>query len=395
MRLAYATFCAQMSREPMMLQRCVRVLVVGFLCLAVWTPRTVCGGGVAYGQTNLITSATDPDLINPWGISSSSTSPFWVSDNGTGKSTLYNGAGMKQGLIVSMPSADPITGQVFNGTSNFNGSTFIFASENGTIDYWKGALGTTAAQLFSVTDAVYKGLAISTGHDLLFAANFHSGAIDVFDSTHLTGSFTDPNAPTGYAPFNIQNIGGKFYVTFALQDAAKHDDVAGAGNGFVDVFDPVSHTFTRLITGTSISGGMAALNSPWGLALALGHSARSAAHFSWGTSVMEPSTALIPRPGRCSARSRMIRGTRSSTPGSGDCNSATVTRRSIQTRSTSPLAGRTRAVACSRESAQSPSRVRSSWACLLWAVFSSRGGASNAKARRLFDEIKETSPVGY
>jgi uncharacterized protein (TIGR03118 family) len=217
----------------------------------------------AYQQTVLVSSASDPDLINPWGISFSTTSPFWVSDNGTGKATLYNSVGVKQGLVVSMPRLDPITGQVFNGTATFNGDLFLFASENGTIDGWRGALGTTAEQLYSVAGAVYKGLAISTAKDTLYAANFSAGTIDLFDSTHSTpiGSFTDPTAPAGYAPFNIQNIGGTFYVTFAVQDAARHDDVSGPGNGLVDIFNPVTHTFTRLITN-------GALDSPWGVAVA-------------------------------------------------------------------------------------------------------------------------------
>jgi uncharacterized protein (TIGR03118 family) len=223
-----------------------------------------------YLQTNLVTSTTDSDLINPWGISSSPTSPFWVSDNGTGKSTLYNSAGVKQGLVVTMPAGSgPITGQVFSGSgTNFNKDTFIFASENGTITGWRGALGTTAEQLFAVSNAVYKGLAISDAKDALFGANFHSGAIDVFSSAGLIGSFSDPSAPAGYAPFNIQNIGGQFYVTFAQQDVAQHDDVSGAGHGFVDVFNPVFDTFTRLITGSAAGGTVDALDSPWGIALA-------------------------------------------------------------------------------------------------------------------------------
>jgi uncharacterized protein (TIGR03118 family) len=224
-----------------------------------------------YQQTDLVTSATDPDLVNPWGISFSGASPFWVSDNGTGKSTLYNSAGVKQGLVVSMPTgSEPITGQVFNGTASFQGDTFLFAGEDGTIAGWRGALGTTAETLYTVTDAVYKGLAISSAKDVIFAANFHSGAIDVFDSAHSgpVGSFSDPNTPAGYAPFNIQNIGGTFYVTFARQDADRHDDVAGVGHGFIDTFDPVSHTFTRLVTGSDAGGTVAALNSPWGVALA-------------------------------------------------------------------------------------------------------------------------------
>ncbi|MGE5755268.1 MAG: TIGR03118 family protein [Planctomycetaceae bacterium] len=252
-----------------MMHHGIRLAILGSLFLALLVPgRAVLGEMIAYQQTDLVTNSTDPDLINPWGISSGATSPFWVSDNGTGKATLYDGAGTKLGLIVNMPNSDPITGQVFNGTSNFNGNTFLFASENGTIDGWKG--GTNAAQVFAVADAVYKGLGISSAKDLLYAANFRAGTIDVFDSAHTApiGSFSDPTAPAGYAPFNIQNLGGKFYVTFALQDAAKHDDVAGVGHGLIDVFNPVTNTFTRLVTGSAAGGTVDALNSPWGLALA-------------------------------------------------------------------------------------------------------------------------------
>jgi uncharacterized protein (TIGR03118 family) len=226
-------------------------------------------GGTSFQQTNLATSATDPDLVNPWGISMSSTSPFWISDNATGKSTLYNTLGVKQGLIVSMPPLSaPITGQVFNGSANFNGDAFLFASENGTIAGWRGALGTNAETLFFIPDQVYKGLAINTAKDTLFAANFHSGAIDAFNSGGLTNSYFDPTTPSGYAPFNIQNIGGTIYVTFAQQDATGHDDVPGIGHGFVDTFDPITHLFTRLITGSAVGGTADALNSPWGLARA-------------------------------------------------------------------------------------------------------------------------------
>src|SRR3954452_8281765 len=134
-----------METETMM-QRGIRAVILAGLLLAFGVPGTVFGGG-AFIQTNLITSASDSDLINPWGISYGPNSPFWVSDNGTGKSTLYNGAGTKLGLVVTMPNNDPITGQVFNGGStNFNSNVFIFASENGTIDGWKG--GTSATQLF-------------------------------------------------------------------------------------------------------------------------------------------------------------------------------------------------------------------------------------------------------
>ena len=246
----------------------LRSALAGLFALVVLAP----GGAVAgYGQTDLVTSATDPDLINPWGISFSATSPFWVSDNGTGKATLYNTAGVKQGLVVSMPAgSEGITGQLFNGGANFNGDRFLFASEGGTIAGWRGALGTTAEQLFSHTDAIYKGIAISAANDTLFAANFHAGTIDAFNSSGFVTSFDDPTAPAGYAPFNIQKIGGKFLVTFAKQDADKEDDVTGPGFGLVDVFDPVMGTFTRLITGSDAGGTVMALNAPWGLALAPG-----------------------------------------------------------------------------------------------------------------------------
>jgi uncharacterized protein (TIGR03118 family) len=237
----------------------MRSAVVGLFALLSLAPQVAVAD--FYLQKDLVTSATDPDLINPWGISSSAGSPFWVSDNGTGKSTLYNSLGVKQGLVVSMPGADPITGQVFNGTANFNADTFLFASEAGNIDGWRGALGTNAQNLFSVFDAVYKGLAISSAKDTLYAANFHAGTIDIFNSTGKIGAISDPTAPAGYAPFNIQNINGTLYVTFAVQDGTGHDDVAGLGNGLIDVFDPVTQTFTRLV-----SNGV--LDSPWGLALA-------------------------------------------------------------------------------------------------------------------------------
>ena len=141
-----------------------------------------------------------------------------------------------------MPAgSEPVTGQVFNGSANFNGNTFLFATENGTIAGWRGALGTTAEQVFSSnTGAVYKGLGINDTKDLLYAADFRNGGIDVYNSAGIAGSFFDPTLPAGYAPFNVQDLGGTFYVTFAQQDAAKHDDVSGTGHGLVDIFDPAT-----------------------------------------------------------------------------------------------------------------------------------------------------------
>ncbi|QEH32712.1 hypothetical protein OJF2_11910 [Aquisphaera giovannonii] len=242
-------------------------------------------------QTNLVSDGavpakvTDPGLVNPWGLSASPTSPWWISDNGTGLSTLYNGnTGAKQGLIVSIPSpSGPTggtpTGTVFNGTNSFvvsqdgksGASIFLFATEDGTISGWNPGVNGTHAILavdHSGSGAVYKGLATGTsgGANFLYATNFHSGKVEVFDTTfaaHTFSSkqFTDRHIPAGFAPFGIQNLNGMIFVTYARQDAARHDDVAGRGLGFVDVFS----------TGGDLIGRVASrgtLNSPWGLAVA-------------------------------------------------------------------------------------------------------------------------------
>jgi len=233
-----------------------------------------------FTQTNLVSDipglavTTDSDLVNPWGVSFGPTSPFWVSDNRTGVATLYNGAGDKIPLVVSVPPPNggtppsAPTGQVFNpSAANFGGSHFIFATEDGTIAAWTS--GTSAVLMVdnSASGAVYKGLAIGNTSEgsRLFATDFHNGTINVFGTNFApvspSGSFTDPNLPVGYAPFNIENINGKLYVTYAAQDAAKHDDVSGAGNGIVDVFDLEGNFLQRLISNGS-------LNSPWGMAIA-------------------------------------------------------------------------------------------------------------------------------
>ena len=243
-------------------------------------PTSVCAG--PFLQSNLVSDIpglaanTDPNIQNPWGISSSPTSPFWISDNKTGVSSLYNGSGQPLPLVVTIappaggtPPAAP-TGQVFNGvTASFNRDRFIFATEDGTISGWSGGTSSVLKVDNSAAGAVYKGLAIGNNGsgDFLYATNFNSGTIDVFNgafgSATLAGSFTDPSIPSGFAPFNIQNLGGNLFVTYALQDGTKHDDVAGAGNGFVDLFDLNGNFQKRLI-----SNGV--LNSPWGLAMAPG-----------------------------------------------------------------------------------------------------------------------------
>lgn len=261
-------------QRPFMLD--FRLAAAGLMLAGVFSVSAHAG----YMQTNLVSSVsgqaafTDPNLVNPWGMAYSATSPFWVSDNGTGVSTLYNGSGSKQALTVTIPAtstggpARP-TGQVFNGGAGFNGDRFLFATEDGTIAGWRGALGTAAELVVdnSTLGANYKGLAIGSNGagTFIYAANFHAGTIDVYDSifapAFLPGAFTDPTLPAGYAPFNIQNLGGNLFVTYAQQDANAQDDVAGAGHGFVDVFDTSGNLQKRLI-----SGGV--LDSPWGVALA-------------------------------------------------------------------------------------------------------------------------------
>jgi uncharacterized protein (TIGR03118 family) len=294
-------------------------------------------------QTNLVSDLPgvaqfqDSNLVNPWGISESpgsKGSPFWISDNNAGLSTLYNTAGLPQSLVVSIPMpGDPTgaggtpTGTVFDigpagsflvfgvntsGQQVSAKSIFLFATEDGTIVGWSpgvnpvgfdptkpGTYGIIAVDNsgnnFTNTDplqqtgAVYKGLTIVSGTvstanpnglifpddpnsgTVLYAANFRAGTIEVFDKSFAgvklpAGAFADPDLPKGYAPFNVQELGGKIYVTYAKQDAAKHDDVAGNHNGFVDVFN--------LDGSPGLAGGKVrlvsrgALNSPWGLAIA-------------------------------------------------------------------------------------------------------------------------------
>jgi uncharacterized protein (TIGR03118 family) len=252
----------------------------------------------AFQQTNLVSNlpglapVTDPNLQNPWGMSSSSNSPIWVSDNngdltaGTGNAaTLYNGAGQPfppgAPLVVKIPLPDGSdggapTGQVFNGSkADFEAAPFIFATEDGTIAAWEPGIDLHRAQIevdrstipTAANGAVYKGLAIGTNASgqHLYAANFRAGTIDVFDASFrlvtLDGSFTDRRIPTGFAPFDIQNLEGLLYVTYAKQKPDKHDDLAGPGNGFVDVYDLNGHLLHRLVR-------RGELNSPWGLAIA-------------------------------------------------------------------------------------------------------------------------------
>jgi uncharacterized protein (TIGR03118 family) len=254
--------------------------------LAVVAAAAIAAPGIAAAQfsvTNLVTNdpmahaaqITDPGLVNAWGMSYSPTSPIWVSANGSGTAQLYavnptTQLTVKQGLTVKIPGDGTVTGQVFNSNaaSAFGGDLFLFVSEDGTISGWRGALGTTAETLMPGSDAnVYKGVAFGTvsGNSYLYAANFRAGSIDVDKGSaaapSLTGTFTDPNLPSGFAPFNIQNLGGTLYVSYAQQDATKHDEVPGLGLGLVDSYDLQGHLLGRVATAGT-------LNAPWGLAIA-------------------------------------------------------------------------------------------------------------------------------
>lgn len=250
----------------------------GVCGIAMLPAQLFCATINTFSQTNLVSDlpgvakTLDPNLVNPWGMAFSATSPIWVADNHTGVSTLYTGAGQPVPLVVTipppsggMPPAAP-TGVVFNGGASFGAARFIFATEDGTISAWSSGTNAVLKVDNSGSGAVYKGLALANnGSDNLYAANFNSGNIDVFNSSFapvsVAGGFTDANIPAGFAPFDIENVGGKLYVTYARQDADKHDDIFGPGNGFVDVFDTNGHLLQRLV-----SNGP--LNSPWGLALA-------------------------------------------------------------------------------------------------------------------------------
>jgi uncharacterized protein (TIGR03118 family) len=215
---------------------------------------------------------TDADLKNGWGLTSSATSPWWVSDNVTNKSTLYRGSdGAKQGLVVNV-GGHP-TGAVFNPTAGFvlpvggTKALFIFDSEDGTIRAWNGSQGTTAVVMHtSADDGIYKGLAIAdtANGPRLYAADFHNARVDVLDGSWAlvpNGGFVDSSLPAGYAPFGIQTIGNRVFVSYAKQDEDAEDEVAGQGRGFVDAYDLAGNLVERVAQHGQ-------LNAPWGLALA-------------------------------------------------------------------------------------------------------------------------------
>jgi uncharacterized protein (TIGR03118 family) len=232
---------------------------------------------LGYNQTNLVSDIpgkaanTDPNLKNPWGVAFSATSPFWTSDQATGVASLYNAAGVPQALVVTIPGAAPPTGPTGMVFSNISGqflvggtaATFIFDNLNGTISGWNGGAGTTAVVMATTPGAVYTGLASASNGsgNFLYAANSSAGRIDVFNSswspTTLSGSFTDPNPVTGFVPFNIQNLGGNLYVTYAQLGPGG----APMPGGYVDEFDANGNFIKRIATGGS-------LFAPWGIVFA-------------------------------------------------------------------------------------------------------------------------------
>ena len=219
---------------------------------------------------------TDPNLVNAWGLTSSPTSPWWVSDNGTDKSTLYRGSdGLPfppgAPLVVNVHNAP--TGTVFNPTTGFvlptgGKALFLFDTEEGKVLGWNGAQGTNAIVVADLGDgAIYKGLAIAdtAAGPRLYAADFHNAKVDVFDGSFnlVPGGFVDSRLPSGYAPFGIQTIGDRVFVSYAKQDADAEDEIAGQGKGFVDAYDTAGNLVSRVAQHGQ-------LNAPWGLALAPG-----------------------------------------------------------------------------------------------------------------------------
>jgi uncharacterized protein (TIGR03118 family) len=235
---------------------------------------------VAY-LTSDITSVgpfQDTNLVNPWGMSISPTGPWWISDNGTGLSTLYSGTGQAQSLVVTIPTGTGSgtgtpSGTVFNAsTTDFEihgfATPFLFCTEDGTISGWYTGTNAFLAVNNNSEGAVYKGMALASagGANYLYVANFHAGTIEAYDRTYAphsfgSGAFVDSTIPAGYAPFNIQLIGtNRLVVTYAKQDTAKHDDVPGPGNGFVDIYDTQGNLQLRLAHNLYF-------NAPWAVVL--------------------------------------------------------------------------------------------------------------------------------
>ena len=215
----------------------------------------------------------DPNLIDAWGLCQATGGPVWVSDNGTNLSTVYNRTnGNIESIVVNIPLGAP-TGCVFNSSSGFvvseNGksgaASFMFDTETGAIEGWSGSVDSKNAIVAvdnSGSGAVYKGLAIDSGTNQLYAANFAQNKVEVYNSQfQLVNSFTDTGLPKRYAPFNVVDVGGTLYVSFAERDKTHKNEVDGAGLGFVDVFDTNGNLQKQLVAHGQ-------LDAPWGMAIA-------------------------------------------------------------------------------------------------------------------------------
>ncbi len=215
----------------------------------------------------------DSNLVNAWGLTATATSPWWVAANGNDVSTIYraNGTTARQPVNVAgaptgavSNTGDPTKFVVQSGSAS-GPAVFMFATESGEILGWNPNVKPNDAVVAvpNSDSAIYKGLAIAGNR--LYATDFHNGRIDVFNDSfqpaNTPGAFVDPKIPAGYAPFGIQNIGGKIFVTYALQDADREDDVAGQGHGFVDEYSTSGALLERV-------ANHGQLNSPWGLAMA-------------------------------------------------------------------------------------------------------------------------------
>jgi uncharacterized protein (TIGR03118 family) len=240
---------------------------------------------------------TDPAVVNPWGFTVSPRGDFLIANNGSGNAALFAADGTALGAPITIPppagsvpgTTSAPTGQVANFSSDFMISegtrsapaAILFSTEDGTIAGFNSAVDPSQALIVadqSMGGAVYKGLAMGSagGANYLYATNFHNGTVDVFDThfalhTFSAGQFTDPHPVAGFAPFGIKNINGILFVTYAKQNAEKHDDVEGAGNGFIDEFDTSGNFLMRFASGTGVPGGtLTALDSPWGMTVAPG-----------------------------------------------------------------------------------------------------------------------------
>jgi len=359
--------CKATTMNPMPRRRSLLVLAALFTLACASLPAGDSHGRHRrvnhYEQINLVSdlpgvaAVQDTNLVNAWGISFSPTGPFWVSATESGRSVIYavtnDASGItyvsKQALEVTIPGEGNVTGQVFNDTSGFNSNLFLFVSEDGTISGWRGALGTAAETLKTRPGAVYKGVALimAAGGPVLLAANFSEGTLDAYDSgMTLLGQFSDPRAPHGYAPFNVQLIDGHVFVTFAKQDDGKEDDVAGRGHGLIDIFNPQTGRFHRFATGSDAGGKLHEINSPWGLVLAPSTFGKHAdqllvGNFGSGTIM------TFDADGDFRGLLRGFTAARSPSKGFGRSRLETAAGREFPTRSTSRLVLMTKPTACS------------------------------------------------